>query len=46
MSVYQKFNSSFLDIGYVDIPFGKYFTTVEKDTKLEKVSSSLKGMVT
>ena len=44
MSVYQKFNSSSLDIGYADIPFEKYFTTLEKDTKLEKVPSSLKGI--
>ena len=44
MSVYQKFNSSSLDIGYADIPFEKYFTTIEKDTKLEKVPSSLKGI--
>ena len=44
MSVYQKFNSSSLDIGYADIPFEKYFTPVEKDTKLEKVPSSLKGI--
>ena len=44
VSVYQKFNSSSLDIGYADIPFEKYFTTIEKDTKLEKVPSSLKGI--